>query len=516
MKKLLLSLVAFVATMGAFAQDEKYTGDWNSTFTPVSNAEELDGLHVAQAGDGSVYVSSTYDQTFTFAGKSVKNDDAMTSAVIVKYNDKGEEQWAVSLYGKALVTAMETDRNGVLYAGGLIEDEVICTAVDGSTTTFNGNGQRTGFLLKFSAAGQLLASKIFTPTVNAEVYAVEGDPYEMGFDMPIYDLSGNDPMDFRPTSIKVVDGRVYVAVTYMGDVEELGWKGAYLNYYGMDFMITDVRSRGIFSMDADLVSSKSEMCVQQTGIVSMMSQASPRSLVFAVKGGKVFVAITGSGELTATSASGSNDIVFNVDDDGNEEFGIMLLQDGSEPFVFHTAIAEAPLGASHSIQTADLVNNNIIISGTFHGDFPLTADTEVANYDYAYVASISLDKGAIDWAYQSPSESSSLCMVATGEETHAITSLGMMTFDTATGTVKSEPDGSTVAEDADSFNDLYAVFVAPAETSVQVVAPKMNIPLAIKDINTTSQKANGKYFQNGQVFILKNGVKYNMAGQRIK
>lgn len=154
MKKLLLSLVAFVATMGAFAQDEKYTGDWNSTFTPVSNAEELDGLHVAQAGDGSVYVSSTYDQTFTFAGKSVKNDDAMTSAVIVKYNDKGEEQWAVSLYGKALVTAMETDRNGVLYAGGLIEDEVICTAVDGSTTTFNGNGQRTGFLLKFSAAGQ--------------------------------------------------------------------------------------------------------------------------------------------------------------------------------------------------------------------------------------------------------------------------------------------------------------------------------------------------------------------------
>ncbi|MBQ3925373.1 MAG: hypothetical protein II706_00140, partial [Bacteroidaceae bacterium] len=39
---------------------------------------------------------------------------------------------------------------------------------------------------------------------------------------------------------------------------------------------------------------------------------------------------------------------------------------------------------------------------------------------------------------------------------------------------------------------------------------------AIEKINVASQKANGKYFQNGQVFILKNGVKYNMAGQRIK
>ena len=41
-------------------------------------------------------------------------------------------------------------------------------------------------------------------------------------------------------------------------------------------------------------------------------------------------------------------------------------------------------------------------------------------------------------------------------------------------------------------------------------------PTAIKKIDTAAQKANGKYFQNGQIFIMKNGVKYNTAGQKIK
>jgi hypothetical protein len=41
-------------------------------------------------------------------------------------------------------------------------------------------------------------------------------------------------------------------------------------------------------------------------------------------------------------------------------------------------------------------------------------------------------------------------------------------------------------------------------------------PTAIKKIDTAAQKANGKYFQNGQIFIMKNGVKYNAAGVMVK
>ncbi|MBO4672938.1 MAG: hypothetical protein J5616_01115 [Bacteroidaceae bacterium] len=41
---------------------------------------------------------------------------------------------------------------------------------------------------------------------------------------------------------------------------------------------------------------------------------------------------------------------------------------------------------------------------------------------------------------------------------------------------------------------------------------------AIENINApaAARKANGKYFQKGQIFIMKNGVKYNVAGQKMK
>ena len=39
---------------------------------------------------------------------------------------------------------------------------------------------------------------------------------------------------------------------------------------------------------------------------------------------------------------------------------------------------------------------------------------------------------------------------------------------------------------------------------------------AIANIKTPAQKAAGKFFKDGQVYILKNGVKYNVAGQKVK
>jgi hypothetical protein len=42
------------------------------------------------------------------------------------------------------------------------------------------------------------------------------------------------------------------------------------------------------------------------------------------------------------------------------------------------------------------------------------------------------------------------------------------------------------------------------------------IEVGVKNIDAAATKANGKYFQNGQIFIMKNGVKYNVAGQKMK
>ena len=45
----------------------------------------------------------------------------------------------------------------------------------------------------------------------------------------------------------------------------------------------------------------------------------------------------------------------------------------------------------------------------------------------------------------------------------------------------------------------------------------VGVPTAIENINAPAiSKVNGKFFKNGQVFIMKNGVKYNVAGQKMK
>ena len=88
MKKILLMMVALVATVSISAQDDE---GWSKSFAPVSDKAELGGLTTAVAGDGSVYASSTYNQAFTFAGKAVTDPEGLTSSCIVKYDKSGAE-----------------------------------------------------------------------------------------------------------------------------------------------------------------------------------------------------------------------------------------------------------------------------------------------------------------------------------------------------------------------------------------------------------------------------------------
>ena len=57
MKKILLMLVALVATVTISAKDGEEMEGWQKSFTPVANADDLAGIHTAVAGDGSVYAS---------------------------------------------------------------------------------------------------------------------------------------------------------------------------------------------------------------------------------------------------------------------------------------------------------------------------------------------------------------------------------------------------------------------------------------------------------------------------
>ena len=135
MKKILLMLVALVATVTISAKDGEEMEGWQKSFTPVANADDLAGIHTAVAGDGSVYASTTYSQAFQFAGKAVTDPEGLLSSCVVKYDAQGNEQWAVSLVGKCKIYAMTADTDGTLYVAGSSSDEkIVVTGVDGKTT----------------------------------------------------------------------------------------------------------------------------------------------------------------------------------------------------------------------------------------------------------------------------------------------------------------------------------------------------------------------------------------------
>ena len=493
MKKVLLMLVAFVATMSMSAETIK-TGGWNATFTPVDadDTEDLDAPKTAVANDGSVFVASTYTKAFTFAGKALADPEDMMCACIVKYNNKGEEQWAVSFVGNATITAMTVDAEGNLYATGTAADEVKYIGTDGKSASIQGDDTcLPAFVAKVTQDGKFEAMKVIKSSVNAEIYAVEGDPYDMGFDMPIYDLSGNDPMYVQPTSIMVAGDKVYVSATYTGDVEELGWKGAYLNYYGM--MIFDMRSMGIFSMNKDLTSPQNVAYAQTTGTVSYENQNWPESFKFVIKSKKLYALLYGFGNLTVTTAAGSQDVVFGSDIEGNNEHGIALFRiDGNnnKPLVFHAAIAEAPLSATYTITDVDAYAGTLLFAGTFYGDFPLTKEVETNTFDAAYVAAIDLGAREVKWTQLQTTESKSVGMDVTGEEIHAVSTLGMTGYKTATGEVKGSED--IKASDGASCDDAYVAFVYMDGTDVKVVAPEMNVDTAVESIVAPAAKQAGQ------------------------
>ena len=68
----------------------------------------------------------------------------------------------------------------------------------------------------------------------------------------------------------------------------------------------------------------------------------------------------------------------------------------------------------------------------------------------------------------------------------------------------------------ESYSAPYA-FVKDGKAVILNITVEFAVPVGIADIDTAAPaKANGKYFENGKVVILKNGVKYNTAGQAIK
>ena len=462
MKKILLMMVAFVATMSAFAQEE-VDGGWEKQFTPVEEADDFNAVRVAQAGDGSVYVASSYNQVFTFAGKALPDTEGMISSAIVKYNADGEEQWAVSMVGNVTVTAMAADKDGTLYATGSFLDEVDYTGTDATKATIKSLGAVSAFVAKVSKDGKFEAMKTFEPAGNLEIVLSE---------FPFY-LPDEDPIDITPNNIQIDGDKVYVSATYKGDVEEIGWKGAYLaNYdFGMYF---DNASAGVFSLNkSDLSGAANVAYVQATGTISE-SQDYPEALNFVVDNGTAYVGFFGFGNLTITTPAGSKDFTFASDGEGMNEHGFVLATVGSAltTKVFN-AEKHDKITKPYKVQMG-LAGDNVIIGGTFYGQLPFGADIKTGDLaSAAFVASVKKD-GNVNWAKATDVECKAVVMVVTGDEIHAATDKGTMTFDTETGDVDADEHDGIIVADAAAWEDEYATIVVTDDNTVYVISKDMN------------------------------------------
>ncbi len=480
MKKILLMMVAFVATMSAFAQEE-VDGGWEKQFTPVEEADDFNAVRVAQAGDGSVYVASSYNQVFTFAGKALPDTDGMISSAIVKYNADGIEQWAVSMVGNITVTAMAADEDGTLYATGVFLDEVDYTGTDNVKASINSADVMSAFVAKVSKDGKFEGMKVITPEVDAEIAAAEGfDPWgEVEGMVPLYTMW--DPIYVNPTKLQIDGDKVYVAANYMGDVKALGWEGAYIDLWGMSY--SDDLSKGVFSLNkSDLSGEKSVAVVQKTGIVND-TQTYPEALDFVADNGTVYVGFFGFGNLSITASGDQKDYTF---DEGKHPFVLATVTaSGISNSKVYDAPAHGKIAKPYKVMM-DLAGDNVIIGGTFYGALPFdnkVASGEVSKdedgdvtYSLAsdvFVTSVKKD-GSVNWAIAGVIESKAITMVVTGEEIHAAADKGVSTIKTATGEVVVDDDDDVIVADASAWENEYAAIVLTDENTVYVLSKNMN------------------------------------------
>ncbi len=476
MKKVLLMLVALIATTAAFAQKE-------ATFTPVTDAKDLAGVHVAQCGDGSVYVSSPYTQAFTVGSVSVPAPEYGYSTAILKLDADGVAQWKVTLEGGPKVYTMTTEPNGTLYvAGTFMATECLVWDAKNAMYFLRNNGTvYSTFVLKISSGGELLAYQTFDPEVDETIGSAMGDPWGLGELEPLYQAWF--PIEMIPNNIQVDADMVYVSATYTGDVKALGWEGGY-NFNAGFGMYADATSAGVFSMNkSDLSDAKNVAYVKCTGDVTDYLYGVDAFNFFAYKG-MVGVVFFGYGNLTLTTPDGTKNFTgweYATDETGNKEhpmvFALVQSPMGLVSKEFHAASHSNEYSGNYKILRPVMQDETVYVGGSFYGNFPL--NTSVTNNDQTpFVAAFnmtSLIAGSALWTWTPAEQIGSIdpiVMAVAGEEIQACSDKGIITLNSATG----EPKGTEemVITDGDVWNDTYAVVAVVDGTEVMVMYKDMN------------------------------------------
>lgn len=497
MKKILLMLVALVATVTASAQEITAPAGWATSFVPVTEKAELAGVHTAVAADGSIYVSSTYNKAFNFGPISITDPDGLTSSVIFKVDQNASVLWAVTLAGSCTIQAMTADTDGTLYVAGTSKDEkVVVTGVDGKQyeivnptaydfmTDMEAVSGYSAFVIRIDPNGAVACLSTIQPSAATPE-----------------DLMNFDKPEITPMKLVLYNEQLYVACAFYGNVTALGWQGAYVS---MDAWLgTDLKSYGLFSLSkGSLSGASSVVTVQRNPLVCTYIdgvqeeiQNSPEAFDFLVDDAGVFFAFIGYGNLRATSSSSSKDFEFEVSNDGsgNNEHGLVMAYNTflQYPKVCHAAKHDKPAVPYNLVGMTETSNSEVILGGTFYGNYPLdNSITKEANTSFVTCIAESVKW---NWVNEAPSEAT--CMVVTGEEIHTATEAGLYTLKTANGELL-DADNSHGYVDADSFSDKYVSTVYTTDTEVWLQVPSMK-PSGINEAQAQKNGAVKYYNLNG-------------------
>lgn len=406
MKKLLLSVLGAASLMTVNAAvPPTTTSVWTNTIYSVANAEDVNyNAEMAFTADGETYAAGIVSgEGFRFCPNMVI--PVGVSSYVVKYDNKGLSAWAATISGAATVTAIAVDAEKNVYVAGTLADEVIFAGADdpnetvvagykdeyGSYTT----DQKAAFIAKYDANGALKAVVPFVPTVLPGVAADMATPEAiLGYGW--YEES----ISFNISTLKVVDGKLYVGALYTGSttVGDVKLDAAYQNVDG--WMFADLASCSVFTLDAATLQGADVLFSTSVKGGVSSNNMSTTSVGFDVNEGVLYASAIMSGTQTIKMGTTEEEKEFTMTDEGLVEYATVVA-------AINTADKSLKTSKIYTQSTSNMNKDEVskviadggkvYVGGVAHSALSFDNSKEVKGHGDLYVASLNANDLAVNW-----------------------------------------------------------------------------------------------------------------------
>ncbi len=380
---------------GQTIQEDLWSNAQTSNWTFVAGKSELVSTPTAVTADGDSYFAGTFNQSFSFAG-----EDFMpfgTNAYIKKFDKSGNEVWAVTLEGAAVITQMETAENGNVFIAGTLADIVVVNSTNGTIKEITGYvtpdgsvgiAQAASFVAEYNSDGVLLDVNTF---VSKEIEALEGTAYEY-IDGDIF---------FTINNLEVVNNQAYVSALFTGQYAggSVDVTSSYYNFF--DFIFGYSKAGLIMGLGDDLVPTTLVASIVDSSPEVLEKQTVLTDISFGVTDGTL------TGVMIATDSRtievGGTTIPFDMSNDGNGALGyghLVFTYNTSTSSLIEDQVFENITSASNvdiEIKNITSAGGSIYLSGQFSGTSAFDSNVSATSQADLFVASLDQNTLVTDW-----------------------------------------------------------------------------------------------------------------------